>query len=208
MLGDRLKYRIKEFDSGRLYMKKICLIYLVITTLIFISACSNSNEINSEENEQIEQAINLKDTKVEFDKFSFQLIGYKIIDSENDVTQDALSVFEFIQDANVDNMQLGFDIGFNSSNEEVTKRDSYLIIILEYSLNIENASQRDSIIPKMNISATDNFEDDLILLHNSMKDKYIQIDNPIGVFVFKTFKDSKTIYFEINNKEYYLELDQ
>lgn len=189
-------------------MKKSYIIILVILSMILLSACSNSSDIKIEEVAgQAEESVNLKDTIVKLDEFSFRLTGYKMIASKNDITQDVFSVYEAVQDSIVDSTQLGFDIGFNNSNEEVSKRDSYLIIKLEYTLNSENTSQRDSIIPNTNISATDNLEDDLILLHNSMKDKYIQIDNPMGALVFKTYKDSKTIHFKINNKKYYLELE-
>ena len=49
-------------------------------------------------------------------------------------------------------------------------------------------------------------DDNLILLHNSMDDKYIQIENFIGILVFKIFGDAEEVNFKFNDDKYLLKL--
>ena len=43
-------------------------------------------------------------------------------------------------------------------------------------------------------------------IDNSIDGKYIQVDNPIGVFVFKIFGDTETVDFMFDGNAYELEL--
>jgi len=155
---------------------------------------------------EIDSTPQLGDKIVELKDFSFQLTDYYLVKSESDAVKDSLNVYEEVSNTSVDSTKLGFDIGFHGSNSEVSKRDSYLILKINYNPNKNNISQRDSVIPKMKISAVDNKGDDLILIHNSMKDKYIQVEDPIGILVFKMFGDTETIDFKFDGNVYELKL--
>lgn len=185
-------------------------ILLILVLIFLLSACTNGSSDNGGDTslpKEVQDSTPLsKDTIVELDDFSFQVSNYYLVKSENDAVKDAINVGEKISNAKFDSTKLGFDIGFNSSKPEISNRDSYLILMINYNPDKKIKSQRDSIIPKMDIQASDNEGDDLILLHNSIDGKYIQVDNPIGVFVFKIFGDTETVDFMFDGNAYELEL--
>ncbi|WMM26026.1 hypothetical protein RBU61_04955 [Tissierella sp. MB52-C2] len=182
-------------------------ILLIVTLIFLLTACTNSSSDNEQDNQKVQSSTPLlEDTIVELEDFSFQLLDYYLVKSENDAVKDSVAIYEKISKTTVDSTKLGFDIGFHGSNSEVSKRDGYLLLTLNYNPNKNNTSQRDSVIPKMDISAVDNEGDDLILLHNSMDDKYIQVEDPIGILVFKIFGDIETIDFVFDGNMYKLEL--
>jgi hypothetical protein len=178
-------------------------ILLILVLIFLLSACTNGSSDNGGDTslpKEVQDSTPLsKDTIVELDDFSFQVSNYYLVKSENDAVKDAINVGEKISNATFDSTKLGFDIGFNSSKPEISNRDSY-------NPYKKIKSQSDSIIPKMDIQASDNEGDDLILLHNSIDGKYIQVDNPIGVFVFKIFGDTETVDFMFDGNAYELEL--
>lgn len=184
-------------------------ILLIVTLIFLLTACtsgnSNNNKQDSEKAKNSSAAL-LKSTVVKLDNFSFQLLDFYLIKSEGDAVKDSVNIYEKLSNTKVDSTKLGFDIGFNNSKSEVTKRDSYLVLILNYNHDKKNTSQRNSVIPKMDISAVDNKGENLILVHNSMDDKYINVENPIGVLVFKIFGDTKTVDFKFNGNAYKFEL--
>lgn len=192
-------------DGDGLMNKKFIL--LIVTLIFLLTACTNSSSDNEQDNQKVQSSTPLlEDTIVELEDFSFQLLDYYLVKSENDAVKDSVAIYEKISKTTVDSTKLGFDIGFHGSNSEVSKRDGYLLLTLNYNPNKNNTSQRDSVIPKMDISAVDNEGDDLILLHNSMDDKYIQVEDPIGILVFKIFGDIETIDFVFDGNMYKLEL--
>lgn len=182
-------------------------IILIIVTLIFLlTACTSGNNVKKDDGKAQKNSALLKSTVVKLDTFSFQFINFNLIKSEGDVVQDSVNVYQKISNTKVDSTALGFDIGLNSSKSEVKKRDSYLVLTLNYNSDKKITSQRNSIIPKMDIGAVDNKGDDVILVHNSLDDKYIDVKNPIGILVFKIFGDTKTVDFMFDGNTYKLEL--
>ncbi|MBU5428443.1 hypothetical protein KQI41_18800 [Tissierella pigra] len=179
---------------------------LLIILLFLLTACSGGNDNISNEKEEDQSIPLLKDTVVEAGDFSFKVLEYYLIKSENDAIKDSVNIYEKINNTTVDSTQLGFDIGFQGSKAEVSKRDSYLLLTLDYNPDKNEILQRDSVIPKMNIKAVDNEDDNVILLHNSMDNKYIQVENPIGVLVFKIFGDAEEVNFKFNGEKYLLKL--
>lgn len=179
---------------------------LLIILLFLLTACSGGNDNISNEKEEDQSIPLLKDTVVEAGDFSFKVLEHYLIKSENDAIKDSVNIYEKINNTTVDSTKLGFDIGFQGSKSEVSKRDSYLLVVLDYNPDKKEISQRDSVIPKMSIKAVDNEDDNLILLHNSMDDKYIQVENPIGILVFKIFGDAEEVNFKFNDDKYLLKL--
>lgn len=176
-------------------------ILLILMLMLLLTACT-------EKKTETTTASLTENTIINLDDFSFQLLDYFLIKSESNPVQDSMNVYQKISDfeVRVDSGRLGFDIGFNHSNSEVSKRDGYLVLILKYNPDGNIAAQRDSIIPKMNILSKDNKGEDLLLVHNSMEDNYIQIENPIGVLIFKTFTDIETAEIWFDGKPYNLEI--
>lgn len=203
-------YKIKTYYNRRvinsMFKKFKASTLLLIILLFLLTACSGGNDNISNEKEEDQSIPLLKDTVVEAGDFSFKVLEYYLIKSENDAIKDSVNIYEKINNTTVDSTQLGFDIGFQGSKAEVSKRDSYLLLTLDYNPDKNEILQRDSVIPKMNIKAVDNEDDNVILLHNSMDNKYIQVENPIGVLVFKIFGDAEEVNFKFNGEKYLLKL--
>lgn len=182
---------------------------LIIVFIILISGCSLKNNSISSTNGNTSDTpmLSLNTSDVNLSDFSFRVSDFSIIKSENSESKDALNIYEKVKNTSVDSMKLGFDIGFKNSDAEVEKRDSYLILTIKFLVD-DNVSQRDSIIPEMRIEAYDNVGDEVILIHNSMEDNYIQVDNPYGVFVFKLFNDTEFVNFKFDDTEYRLKLGE
>ncbi|WP_373899751.1 hypothetical protein ACER0A_000685 [Haloimpatiens sp. FM7315] len=170
---------------------------------------SNNEGNNKQDDTKSEaKAILVKNTVVEVKDFSFKFLEFDLVKSVKDNGQDALNIYDRTFGAKVDSAALGYDIGFNNSKSEVDKRDAYLVLVLDYNWNKKITSQRDSIIPEMKLKAIDNKGDDVILMHNSIHDKYIDVENPKGVLVFKTFSDTTSVTFEFDGNPYNLQLNK
>lgn len=182
-------------------------IILVIVTLIFL--LSTFTSCNSNEQVDVKQQSNSllsKGTVVKLDNFSFKFLKSYLIKTEGDNFKDIEHICPKISDTSYDSTKLGFDIGFNNSKSEVSKRDGYLLLKLNYNPDKKITSQRNSVIPTMDISAVDNKGDDVILIHNSMDDKYINVKKSIGILLFKIFADAKTVDFTFDGNTYKLKL--
>ena len=181
---------------------------LVIATLVLLlTACTSGNN-KKQDNEKSQNYSTLsKSTVVKLDDSSFEFLNYYKIKSEGDSAKDAVTLYQKVSDTAIDSTKFGFDIGFNNSKSEIAKRDSYLVLTLNYNPDKKIKSQRDSLIPKMDISAVDDKGDKVVLVHNSMDDKYVNVENPIGILVFKIFGDTKTVDFMFDGNGYKLELE-
>lgn len=192
---------------------------LFIASLIFISlfsACTSknttikqpdANKVVSTQAKQKTQPIPIaltEDTVISFDGFDLALSEYKLVRSKDDLMKDATNLSKKLDEYKVESLQVGFDLGLSYSDPEVSKRDSYLIIVLNYNPQKIIKSQRDSVIPDFDVEAFDNEGDEVILIHNSMEDQYIQFENPLGVLLFKTFDDTETITFNFDGDPYIL----
>lgn len=184
-------------------------VLIAVSLLLLLNACSAGADESRQTDEQKAQVVStpqLENVTVVCEDFSIRLKEFHMIKSENDIMNDSTNIYEFIDSTSIDSFSLGFDIGFHASNKEVSKRDSFLVLIFDYNPDGIIVSQRDSVIPEMSITATDNKGEKVILLHNSMDEKYIQLDNPIGAIVFKLFEDTESIEFNINGTLYVLYL--
>lgn len=182
-------------------MKTKLILLVMVLTLFSTSCASKKAEANA--------TPLMENTIVKLEDFSFEFLDGFLVKSANDVVKDSIDIYEKISDyeIEVDSVQLGFDIGFTGANSDVKKRDGFLVLILKYNPDGAITSQRDSIIPEMIIKASDDKSENLILVHNSLDEKYIQIENPEGVLIFKTFADAKTVTVTFDGSSYLFTLN-
>ena len=137
---------------------------------------------------------------------SVSIVGITFTKSSGDAVQDAMLIGNGLDTAFVDATKRGFDIGFmDSSNKEVAKRDAYLCLYLKYSFAGE-ASQRDSVIPDLDVTVTDHENEQFILIHNSMDETYVNVDYPYGIIILKGYSDSEHVMIKLNDVCYQLDL--
>lgn len=188
--------------------KKFILIVVSLACfLLFLTACSSGGSSRKSEVKAKNNTATLsKNTVVSTEKFSFELIDSCLVKSESDAIKDSANLYEKVSSVKPDSVKLGFDVGFKNSKPEVSKRDSYVILTINYNPDKKIKSQRESIIPKMQIKALDEKGEEVILVHNSLEEKYIDVNNPIGVLIFKVYGDTKNINFTFDGKDYAFEL--
>lgn len=148
----------------------------------------------------------LKEGVVGLENFSFELVDYSLIRSEENPIKDATNIEEMIDNSDIDSIKIGFDIGFSSSKVEVEERDTYMILTVNYILDDAITSQRDAIIPVVSITAKDDKERELILIHNSMDGLPVNLDNPVGVLIFKMYGDTESIEISFDDQAHVLKL--
>lgn len=135
------------------------------------------------------------------------IAGITFTKSSGDVLQDTMQIGTGLDSNFVDSTERGFDIGFmHSANKEVAKRDAYLCLYLRYSFS-EEVSQRDSVILDVDLSVKDHMDEPFILIHNSMKDTYVNLDYPYGILIWKGYFDSEYLLIEMNDVLYRLDLE-
>lgn len=186
-------------------MKRKKSIVIAVTVIFLAVACNTieTGEIKKSEIVEVEEVPILdKNTEIKLKDFSFQLVNYYLIESEQDTFKDLNRILEKINYPEADSFELGFDIGFDNTKAEVAKRDAYLVLVVNYNPDGKVKSQRDSVIPKMDIKAVDDQGEDLLLMHNSMKEKYIQFEKPEGFLIFRTYKDIKSVNFHFDQQRY------
>lgn len=186
-------------------MKRKKSIVIAVTVIFLAVACNTieTGEIKKSEIVEVEEVPILdKNTEIKLKDFSFQLVNYYLIESEQDTFKDLNRILEKINYPEADSFELGFDIGFDNTKAEVAKRDAYLVLVVNYNPDGKVKSQRDSVIPKMDIKAVDDQGEDLLLMHNSMKEKYIQFEKPEGFLIFRTYKDIKSVNFNFDQQRY------
>lgn len=178
-----------------------------------IGCASNVSQIN-EITIQKNKTKNLKSSVVQTEtvpvncgNYTVSIVGVTFNKSSGDVFKDVLNIGTGLKNSDDDSFSFGFDMGFmNSSDKEIANKNAYLCIYFKYAFNDKNTAQRDSVIPNMEITVIDDQGDAFSLIHNSIKDKYINVSYPYSVIIFKGFYDSKYAYININNTKYKLDL--
>ncbi|MBE6067782.1 MAG: hypothetical protein E7211_08830 [Clostridium lundense] len=149
----------------------------------------------------------VKSDVVNSSEYSISIVGMTFDKSSGDSVKDASTIGTGLINDTEDNVARGIDIGFkNSSDKEIAKKDAYLCLYLKYTFKDSKTSQRNSVIPDIKISAKDDQGDEFSLIHYSMDKKYIKVDYPYGLVMFKGYSDSKIAYININQTEFKLDL--
>lgn len=138
--------------------------------------------------------------------YTVSIVGATLHKSDGDVNNDVLKVGCGLNNESVDESTArGFGLGFYNAKAEIKKKDAYLSLYLKFQLNDENKTQRDSIIPDINISAKDNQNSKLDLMYYSNKDKYINLQAPNAVIILKTYYDAQSFEIQIKDKKFMID---
>ncbi|NLY45385.1 MAG: hypothetical protein GX053_05285 [Tissierella sp.] len=189
----------------------LCVALFII--VFFISSCSSDESINIDSDvleitlEKVtgsndflkDNVILLKEVPIDFESYNLSIVGARYDISSGDATEDTFVGDGLVNETFEDSVGRGFQIGFENSKAEVKNRDGYLSLYLKFGFEDEDMSQRDSIIPRFNIEVRDDKDDDCVLVYNSQKDKYINLNSPYAVLIFKTFSDAEQFKITIDN---------
>lgn len=146
----------------------------------------------------------LKENSVDMDSYKVSIVGFKIDSSSGDPIEDAFAGEGLSNETFDESVDRGLHIGFQNSKAEVKNRDEYLSLYLKFAFNEKNITRRDSIIPKFKIKVKDEKDDECILVYNSHKDKYIDLNSPYVVILYKTFSDSQEFEILIDDNVFIL----
>jgi predicted nucleic acid-binding Zn ribbon protein len=147
---------------------------------------------------------------VNTDTYVANVVGIEFDKSTGDVLRDVARIGLGLNDqgAFADGMSKGFDFGIHNSNARVANMDVYLTLYLSFSFADPEISQRDSIIPKLRISARDDKGDSLKLIHYSHENQHVNLDFPFGLIILKGYYDAEQINVTINGKQFSIEVSK
>lgn len=167
-------------------------------TIITLEKTTGSNEFLKDD------IILLQDNSVNMDSYKLSIVGFRVDSSTGDPIKDAFIGDGLVNETFDESVERGFQIGFENSKAEVKNKDEYLSLYFKFTFNDNDITQRDSIIPKFKIKVKDDKDDECVLIYNSQKDKYIDLNSPYGVMLYKTFSDSQEFEISIDDNVFIL----
>lgn len=140
------------------------------------------------------------------DEYCCFIVGAIFEKSTGDATKDILQISDGLQQSFDDGVSMGFDIGFKSSvSAEVENMDAYLSFFMQF-VPVNITSPRDSVIPSMSYYAKDDQGANFEPIHFTHDDKYIDLEYPYGMILFKGYYDSESATITINNRIFTVDL--
>lgn len=199
-------------------MKRKVIFLLILLVVMFLTGCASSEKdkgevietivLNADKKENLKnEVIQCKANDVDCGDYSVSMVGFTFNKSSGDAIKDLQAIGTGLVEDN-NSVSRGFDFGFkNSSDKEIAKKDAYLCIYLKYSFK-KPITQRDSVISKITTDVTDNLNQKLSFIHNSIQGKYINIDYPYQLIVYKGFYDTKNVIIILNQTKFKLDIDK